>query len=331
MKMKYFIEKHIPTKVVTLLKVIIILPHFLYETIYRMLWNLWHSYSIVKNETVDLAELSIVSHILEKGITMPKRRLGFGYDNVRVVIRRIKQIIIKYSSHQIEIQSAICDLKQYYKIHKEANFDLPADIDAGINEILKYKQYDTQPCFEIAKDEYFKETNNFAEFANQRHSVRWYTDGPITDDEIVKVINLAQTAPSACNRQGTKVYVISTEEKKKEVLKLQKGNRGFGNKAERILLITNNMNKYKYSNKAMAFTDSGIFTMNLLYALHYYKICACTLNAALSIRKERNLRKIIGYSKSEFPVVFISIGHAPEKIMIAGSQRLKTHDICNFI
>lgn len=329
--MNFLSKNHIPTKVVTLVKVIIFLPHFLYETIYRMLWNLWNSYSIVKNETVDLAELSIVSHILEKGITMPERRLGFGYDNVRGVIRRIKQIIIKYSSHHIEIQSAISDLEQYYKIHKEAKFELPADIDAGVNEILKYKQYETQPCFEITKGEFFKETNKFADFAKQRHSVRWYSDIPVTDDEIVKVIKLAQTAPSACNRQGTKVYVISTEEKKKEVLKLQKGNRGFGNKAERILLVTNNMNKYKYSNKDMAFTDSGIFTMNLLYALHYYKICACTLNAALSIKKERTLRKIIGYSKSEFPVVFISIGHATNKFMIAGSQRLKIEQIYKIV
>ena len=329
--MNFLSKNHIPTKVVTLVKVIIFLPHFLYETIYRMLWNLWNSYSIVKNETVDLAELSIVSHILEKGITMPERRLGFGYDNVRGVIRRIKQIIIKYSSHHIEIQSAISDLEQYYKIHKEAKFELPADIDAGINEILKYKQYETQPCFEITKDEYSKETNNFAEFANQRHSVRWYSDDPVTDEEIAKVIKLAQSAPSACNRQGTKVYVISTEAKKKEVLKLQNGNRGFGDMADKLLLITNDMSFWKYSHRPLAITDSGIFTMNLLYALHYYNICACTLNAVLSIKKERKLQKIVGYSKSEFPVVFISIGHAPNKFMIAGSQRLKIEQIYKIV
>lgn len=325
-----YLEKYIPKNVITILKVIKRFPSYFCYTIYWMFRELWYSpnYHHIK---ADLAELNVASHVFEKGITMPNRRYGFGYEKVRGVLKRLRRYVKEYPLERIEIQSAISDLEQYYKIHKEAKFELPADIDAGINEILKYKQYETQPCFEITKDEYFKETNNFAEFANQRHSVRWYSDDPVTDEEIAKVIKLAQSAPSACNRQGTKVYVISTEAKKKEVLKLQNGNRGFGDMADKLLLITNDMSFWKYSHRPLAITDSGIFTMNLLYALHYYNICACTLNAVLSIKKERKLQKIVGYSKSEFPVVFISIGHAPNKFMIAGSQRLKIEQIYKIV
>ena len=84
-------------------------------------------------------------------------------------------------------------------------------------------------------------------------------------------------------------------------------------------------------NRTSAFLDAGIFTMNLLYALHYYGICACTLNAHLSIKKQKKLRNIVGYSESEIPAVFISIGHAPEKLMITGSQRVKKDAIYKIV
>lgn len=36
-----------------------------------------------KNKDVELYSLLIVSHVLEKGLTMPNRRLGFGQERVR--------------------------------------------------------------------------------------------------------------------------------------------------------------------------------------------------------------------------------------------------------
>ena len=72
--------------------------------------------------------------------------------------------------------------------------------------------------------------------------------------------------------------------------------------------------------------------MNLLYALHVNNICACTLNAHLSIRQMQEMQEIIGYRESEIPVLFIIIGNAPEgKFNIAKSNRLKLNDICTTI
>ena len=38
------------------------------------------SNTFVRNKQSLLASLLVVSHVLEKGITMPERRLGFGYE-----------------------------------------------------------------------------------------------------------------------------------------------------------------------------------------------------------------------------------------------------------
>jgi nitroreductase len=329
--MKKISSKILPTRIVEILRAIKQFFPLLGETIYWMCQDLWHSYTVKRNSKENLAELMVANHVLEKGITMPGRNLGFGYEKVRSIISKCREYIKIYSPNHIEIQTTIDILQQYYDLHIENHFELPGDIIAGIIEVQKSKLYNTKLCYEITKSEYFASTDNFKDFALSRHSVRWYSDKNIDDEDIINAIQLAQTAPSACNRQEIRVYIISAEDKKKAVLELQNGNRGFGHLANRILLITTDMGFWKCKNRTSAFLDAGIFTMNLLYALHYYKICACTLNAHLSIKTKKKLRNIVNFSKSEIPVVFITIGNAPEKFMVTGSQRVEREAIYKMV
>lgn len=300
------------------------------ESIYWIINDLCHS-SLYPTQKSVLAGLMVTSHVLEKGITMPERRFGFGYQRVREIIKMNKSAIKNYTENHIEIQSSLKDLEQYLQMHQAANFELPEDIQKGIHELLKYKQSDTIACFECTPEELFKKTNDFYEFAHSRHTVRWYSEKPVDNDLLLKAIELAQTAPSACNRQSTKVYIVETKEIKDEVRKLQNGNRGFGHLADKWLLITSDMKCWSYRSRTSAYLDAGIFTMSLLNALHYYKIAACTLNAHLTVSKLKKLRKSVNYSKSEIPIVFISIGKAPDHFMVAGSQRIKTEQIYKFV
>ena len=304
---------------------------FLAVTLIKMWQDLWHSSTTKRGQKENLAELMVANHTLEKGLTMPKRKLGFGYPKVRGIIDRCRKYIKDYTPNHIEIQCSIDILKQYYDLHVDNHFDLPDDIVVGIQELLKSKLCDTKLCYETTKSDYFAPTDNFKDFALSRHSVRWYSDEKVPDETIINAIHLAQTAPSACNRQEIKVYVIAEEEKKGEALKLQRGHTGWGHQADKILLITADMGFWQCNNRTSAFLDAGIFTMNLLYALHYYGICACTLNAHLSIKKQKQLRSIVGYSESEIPAVFISIGNAPEKFMITGSQRVEGEAIYKIV
>jgi nitroreductase len=296
------------------------------------MWHdLWHSTSVKRKQKENLAELMVANHTLEKGLTMPNRKLGFGYPKVRGIIDRCRKYIKDYSPNHIEIQCSIDILQQYYDLHVDNHFELPDDIVKGILELTKSRLYDTKLCYETTKFEYFTPTDNFKDFALSRHSVRWYSNEKVPNEDIINAIHLAQTAPSACNRQEIKVYVVSTDEKKKALLKLHKGHTGFGDQADRILLITADMGFWQCYNRTSAFLDAGIFTMNLLYALHYYGICACTLNAHLSIKNQKKLRNIVGYSESEIPTVFISIGKAPEKFMVTGSQRVEHETIYKIV
>ncbi len=280
----------------------------------------------------DLSSLLVISHVLEKGITMPNRRLGFGYERVRLVIDRCNYCILRYGNEPVEIQSALVDLRDYLSIHEEASFKLPEDIVNGINELIGHIKNDKALSWaEFTPYTFFKECSSFEDFTNSRHTCRYYAQEPVEIEKIVDCIRIAQTAPSACNRQSTRVYIISSKEAKQVVLKYQNGTRGFGQDADKFLLVTAVQSAWDIKQSKSAFIDAGMFTMTLLYALHEKKICACTLNAHIYGKRLKDFYREIGISKSEIPIVFIAIGNATDKFLIAKSARLDIDSIYSIL
>ena len=280
----------------------------------------------------DLSSLLVISHVLEKGITMPNRRLGFGYERVRLVIERCNFCISQYGSEPMEIQSALVDLRDYFAIHEEASFKLPEDIVNGINGLVNHIISDKASSWmEFTPDTFFKKCNSFEEFTGSRHTCRYYSKEPVEIDKIVDCIRIAQTAPSACNRQSTRVHIISSREAKQVVLKYQNGTRGFGQDADKFLLITAEQSAWDFRQSKSAFIDAGLYTMALLYALHEKKICACTLNAHIFGNSLDSFYREIGIPKSEILIAFIAIGNAVDKFLVAKSERIQTESLYSII
>lgn len=56
---------------------------------------------------------------------------------------------------------------------------------------------------------------DFLEFAEQRYSVRKYADTPVEDEKIAKILEAAKLAPTACNYQPQKIFVVKSEQARK--------------------------------------------------------------------------------------------------------------------
>lgn len=139
---------------------------------------------------------------------------------------------------------------------------------------------------------------------------------------------MAQTAPSACNRQPTRVHIIENKELIKQCLSLQNGNRGFGNLADKLLIVTGNLQTVLGSQEYFDLnTNVGIFIMNLSYSLHYYEIAHCILNWYALPKTDKNLRKIVEIPEEETVVSFIVCGKAPKEFKIAESPRVPVDEI----
>lgn len=273
--------------------------------------------------------LLIMGHSVEKGITMPNRRYGFGYGVVRLLISLCKEYQAMYGAEKDAFQIALDDLREYLQIHKEVNFELPKDIEGGITQLLAFKTGPNVDCNSVTNEEFFAYTD-FASFAHSRHTCRWFSDEEISDETIKSVIALANTAPSACNRQSVRVKCVSGE-KKNEILGMQNGNRGFGDHINKLLVVTFLQPAWEYDIQSAGYLDAGIYTMNILYALHYHKLCACTLNAHLEVKNISKVQQILNLSPLEVPTVFIGIGKPLEKMMIAKSERIGIDNVLSFV
>lgn len=130
--------------------------------------------------------------------------------------------------------------------------------------------------------------SNFKDFSASRHSIRDFA-GEIPVARIVDAIDIAKNAPSACNRQPSRVHVVVDKNLIAQCLSLQNGNRGFGNLVNKLLVITGDLSSVLGAQEFFDLnTNVGIFIMNLSYALHYNKVAHCILNWYVLPKEDKN-------------------------------------------
>lgn len=280
---------------------------------------------IKSNKNKIIGKIIAEYHVVEKGLTMPETRLGFGKDNIINLINNCTFYIEKFGLPEYQVEQAISVLKEYYEFHYNNSYKVDPIIKRKIEELsTKVKSCCTSKQLEFKKDDYFKYINSpFPLFSSSRKSIRNYSPNEnINEEDLLKAIDLARNTPSACNRQTARVYVFSEKDLINEILTIQGGNRGFGHLSNKLIIITSELGVFHgVYEKNEAFIDGGMFAMNLLYSLHYYKIAACSLNCSISKQKDKKLRKLCKIGDSEVFIMMISCGYAPENFKSALSHR----------
>ena len=109
--------------------------------------------------------------------------------------------------------------------------------------------------------------------------------------------------------------------KKFNVQKIQTGNNGFGHLAPQLIVLTTDVSMVGVKEYYDAFTNTGIFAMNLVYSLFYKKIASCILNWSVTPTDDKLLRKITGIPNHETIVLMVLLGKTPKDFKIALSKR----------
>lgn len=283
-----------------------------------------------KDNTEPSLRASLIAnyHIIEKGLSMPNRRLGFGRDRLLLLIKYCKTYFNNYGNHP-QLEYAVSIIKEYDILHKSSNYKLDDELQRQIDGLLSvFPLAVPAKQLTLSNVDYFdKVKESFDLFSASRHSMRHF-HGTIPLDQIEKAINLSKNAPSACNKQPVRVYVVSEKDKIAEILELQQGNRGFGQDIDVVIVVTTQLTGCSvYTERYMPYMDAGIFTMNLLYSLHFYKIGAIPLVWLSSKKRDNKLREIVDIPTFEIPAIIVGAGKVSENVVCAISPRLKTEEI----
>ena len=270
-------------------------------------------------------------HVIEKGLTMPERRNGFGKEVLMGLISDIKLYIEKYGETNEQIHVAIGVVAEYLRVHEEQGGELDNNVMSLIKSFLSEHHSPATRQKEMDKDEYFSANDKpFDVFSQSRHSLRHF-EGVVDNEKLDQAFQLAQNAPSACNRQATRVRVISDKEIITKIFSIQRGNRGFGHLADKLLVLTTDMRYWEIKTCFGGYVDTGIYAMNLLYSLHFHEIGACPLNACFTPAEEKEIRKIIGLPDYENLVLFIAIGGVPRRFSLANAHRYNANTIVKYL
>lgn len=278
------------------------------------------------------AQMAICTHVIEKGLTMPKMKLGFGRDVVLKLVGLCRTWNNKYDKTNHFYIQATRVLLEYIKVHKDLSYSFEDLFRTELDRFEKDFNF-IEPSHQMlfqGEDQFFSlNHSSFPEFSSSRHSVRNFSEHDVPIPLLVDSIKLAQFAPSACNRQTVKVHIVTEKKDIQAILSIQNGNRGFNDLINRLLIITYNIPSYgTVKERNLGFIDSGIFAMNLLYALHYNRIGACTLNWCDSPRDDEKLRTVIHIDEKETISLLIACGFVPDhEFKVAKSERIDVQSI----
>ena len=265
-----------------------------------------------------MAEIVMGYHVLEKGLTMPNRRLGFGMGAVLRLIESIRQYEDRFGLEDGQVTYAIGVLRAYRELHHDWPEPMPR-LDAFLAE---HPQIPAAAELHIDRETFFSAREKpFPFFAASRHVVRHFA-GAVPRETLESALKLAQTAPSACNRQHTRIHVIDNKDLMEKLFALQGGTRGFGQDADKAIVVTADLSSIRWSwERHDIYTNGGIFVMNLCYALHYYGIAHCILHWSVPPEVDIAARKLLEIPSNEAIVQVLACGMPPEEFDVAGSLR----------
>lgn len=275
-----------------------------------------------------VTKLKVLTHEIDKGLNMPEPRKGFGKEKTEQMVQYMKKYN-ELDTHHYEYDAYIDAyeiLKKY--VENKDRYGLTINhIDFEQIPVDMRYQSDRVP---VNNNTFTCDGKhmNFEQLAKSRHSIRYFKENTVVDESLInKSIQIARTAPSACNRQSTRIILINDKEKAKKVLDIQGGTRGFKN-AENCILIASDLNSYWWSGEInTAYVDSGIFMMNLIYALKYYGIDSCPLIWDDNSFRRKELEKIVKLSPNYLITGVLAIGYADDKAKILTSPRRSVESI----
>lgn len=276
------------------------------------------------------------SHAIEKGLSHAEFRPGFGINPLTQLANNLNIWYNFSNESNTFFNIGIATSKKYFMRHSKAGFDVEDRKRLFRPEIIKKIEESTGELGGIdyiTKDNRmkFEVSDLFVDVVKRRRSLREWDGTTVDLEQIKNAIQIALTSPSVCNRQGSRVHVVTDKQKISESLRLQGGMVGY-DLPPVLLLVTNDISSFSFfTERNQPFIDGGIFEMTLLLGLEFEHLAAVPLHAMLGTRQENEVREVLEIPESEVFISFIAVGNMKSSLLTPRSSRLSVDDITTII
>lgn len=278
------------------------------------------------------SDLTIRVHAIEKGMSIGSVKVGFGQAKIIHIIKDLQHylaigggkdfvdecysVLIKYVEFNKMLGANMKDVEDRLMEFCNEN-ELT---DKGRGGILCKNKLETQCLID----------KPFVEFSQSRFSIRDFGKVQVNREKIEVALKICERTPSACNRQSWKVYVFETPELKNKMFANQGGCKGFYEDMQYAILICADQRKYMISELYQAYVDGGLYSMNLLYALHSQGLATIPLTMGHKLGETARIKSVMNIPEYDIPVLLIGVGSYKENYKVAVSVRTDFHKYTQF-
>lgn len=285
-------------------------------------------FSKQRDEGARRADLTKYYHMIEKGLALPAPRPGFGQQVNQDLCKKVLSAL-KAGNVGPEVQYAVDALAGYSAFNAQHGVAQPGWLTETLEAAKAHGIEVTGDPTRAPRVQTPIPADDALGFILSRHSVRQFGAGEVATTVLENAALAAQSAPCVCNRQASKVYFVRDPDLKAKMLARQNGNRGFGDRASVVGLVTVDLRAFlEPTERFQAWIDGGLFTMNLLLGVHAQGHGACCLNWSASPEQDKLLRQLNIIPPHETVITMVAIGTLPEQgFVVARSARRSLDDV----
>lgn len=295
-------------------------------------------------------------HRIEKGLIMQPRRQVFALDYIAQTVadyQRYKKDNEKSSTND-EFQWFHDVLVSYFQVvdnshsliakAKRGFESVAIDTEGDCSQSSSYHDFshhyvvsDSQHSHLIPypKRELVESTLSFEQLqtlVKQRRSVRWFQQKKIPETLLLKAIDAARYAPSACNRQPFQFYVANQAVKAEQMLSLAMGTVGFAQQVPCAIGVVGDLSCYEAErDRHLIYIDASLAAMQLMLALETLGLSSCPINWPDIEQREKQISTLLNLSNTQRPVMLLAIGYADPEGQIPYSQKCSAEQLVTFI
>lgn len=293
----------------------------------RSRFSLYSGVLGLQNQANHAAAIIKTYHRIEKGLSLPAPRPGFGAPAANQLIEEVSAYIETYGADAIT-RAALNTLDEYLAFNRRCGVEVSASIMDCVARVSARQgavadDYRAGGTRTVSRDEIQSVgLMDLQPFFASRYSVRQYANREVDLALIERAAAMAQKTPSVCNRESGRLMVISDKTLMARAFSHQNGNRGFGEQADKLLIVAADQACFlNVGERYQAWIDGGMYAMSLVYALHSLGLGTCCLNWSVEPDADRALRAELELPQQWAVIMMISVGHLPDHFAVAQSPR----------
>lgn len=190
----------------------------------RMRWNTYRQVDYVNQicgnkKLTGYYEGEIIRnvHSIEKGLSLDKPRQFFGIPKIIEMLNLVAEYVGMDGYSTDVVNMALDAVDAYKEYHRDVLNNSKLRNIINKHDELRGK-YPKMPkayagTLKIERKEKQNQFDKLSSLINERHSVRDFSKAPVPMELLRSACELALHAPSACNRQGTRIYILSEQKK----------------------------------------------------------------------------------------------------------------------